>query len=239
MRKEFTKPVRGGSNASKWLTKQLASLLAKPFQKSSQTEKHRIAQFSEGMNLYDSGGRKYLNTAERRRFLEASTRAKTTVRLFCLMLIWSGCRISEALALVPLRFDLESGTVEFETLKRRRRGIVRQIPLPSYLLDELNRVFKLEERQRDPKLSTTRLWSFSRSTAWRHVKKIMGAADVHGSSAMPKGLRHTFGVAAFKAVPPHLVQRWLGHASLRTTAIYGDVSGPEERSFAERVWRDW
>jgi hypothetical protein len=29
---------------------------------------------------------------------------------------------------------------------------------------------------------------------------------------------------------------WLGHASLRTTAIYGDVVGPDERAFAERMW---
>ena len=28
----------------------------------------------------------------------------------------------------------------------------------------------------------------------------------------------------------------IGHASLRTTAIYGDVIGPEERAFAARMW---
>jgi site-specific recombinase XerD len=33
------------------------------------------------------------------------------------------------------------------------------------------------------------------------------------------------------------VQRWLGHASLGTTAIYGDVSGHEEREFAARIWQ--
>jgi integrase/recombinase XerD len=37
-------------------------------------------------------------------------------------------------------------------------------------------------------------------------------------------------------VPQHRVQRWLGHASLRTTAICGDVIGPDERAFAERMW---
>jgi integrase len=37
---------------------------------------------------------------------------------------------------------------------------------------------------------------------------------------------------------PHLVQRSLGHASLRTTGIYGDVMGPEERAFAARMWRN-
>ena len=48
-------------------------------------------------------------------------------------------------------------------------------------------------------------------------------------------VRHGFGVNAFESnVPPHLVQRWLGHASLRTTAIYADVIGPDERAFAAR-----
>jgi integrase len=52
----------------------------------------------------------------------------------------------------------------------------------------------------------------------------MASAGINGTPAMPKGLRHGFGVKAFQSnVPPHLVQRWLGHASLRTTEIYGDV----------------
>jgi len=46
---------------------------------------------------------------------------------------------------------------------------------------------------------------------------------------MPKGLRHGFAVAAFQTrVPPHLIQRWLGHASIRTTSVYSDVMGREE-----------
>jgi integrase/recombinase XerD len=65
----------------------------------------------------------------------------------------------------------------------------------------------------------------------------MMAAGIAGMPATPKGLRHGFGVNAFQSnVPPHLVQRWLGHAALRTTAIYGDVIGPEERIFAMRMW---
>jgi integrase/recombinase XerD len=44
---------------------------------------------------------------------------------------------------------------------------------------------------------------------------------------MPKGLRHSFGVKAIQSkVPLNLVQRWMGHASLRSTAIYADVIGP-------------
>lgn len=193
----------------------------------------------EGMSLYSSRGRKYLNTAERRRFLEAVERRSPAVRLFCLTLMWSGCRISEALALSPRCFDVEAGVVKIRTLKRRRVGVVRQVPLPPDLLEELCAWSGLAARQRDPRQAHYPLWRFSRTTAWRHVKSVMGEAEISGGPAMPKGLRHTFGVTAFHTVPPHLVQRWLGHASLRTTAIYGDVSGPEERNFAERLWQAW
>jgi integrase/recombinase XerD len=106
-------------------------------------------------------------------------------------------------------------------------------------VDQLATIFDLPARERDPFFAERRLWSWSRSTAWRHVKRAMKLAGIFGAAAMPKGLRHSFAVAAFQAVPPHIVQRWLGHASLRTTAIYGDVSGPEERLFAKRLWDGW
>jgi integrase/recombinase XerD len=115
---------------------------------------------------------------------------------------------------------------------------VRQVLLPPEILGELKRIFYLRRRQRDRDLMTTPLWSWSRTTAWRRVKEIMASAGITGAAAMPKGLRHSFGVKAFQSgVPPHLVQRWLGHASLETTAIYGDVIGAEERGFARRMWQ--
>jgi integrase len=183
------------------------------------------------------GERKYLNAAERRRFIKAAQRAPPEVRLFCLVLTWSGARISEVLALTPSAIDIEAGAASLHTLKRRKRGLVRQVPLPREVLLELNRVFRLRCRQRNPDLAGERLWRLSRTTAWRRVKAVMAAAGITGMPAMPKGLRHGFGVNAFQSsVPPHLVQRWLGHASLHTTAIYADVSGPEERAFAARMW---
>jgi integrase len=151
----------------------------------------------------------------------------------------SGGRISETLALTPSAIDLDSRVARFETLKRRKRGIVREVPLPSSLLRELEREFATRANQRHPALARRRLWHWSRVTGWRYVKALMAAAQIYGAAAMPKGLRHTFGVNAFQArVPPHLVQRWLGHASLRTTAIYADVTGREERAFAARMWQD-
>jgi integrase/recombinase XerD len=191
-----------------------------------------------GMSLYGStGSRKYLNAAERRRFTKAARCAPLEVQLFCLVLSLSGGRISEILALTPAAIDLDSGVANITTLKRRKCGIVRQVPLPHSVLSELNRAFHLRRSQRDPDSAYRRIWNWSRTTGWRRVKEIMATANIIGLPAMPKGLRHGFGVNAFQSlVPPHLVQRWLGHASLRTTSIYGDVVGPEERAFAARMW---
>jgi integrase/recombinase XerD len=193
----------------------------------------------DGPSLFgQSGSRKYLNAAERERFIEAAHHAPPKIRLLCLTLALSGARISEVLALTPSAIDIESGVVSIQTLKRRKRGVARQVPLPSDVFDQLDREFKLRKAQHDPELAVERIWRFSRTTAWRRVKQVMAAAGIAGTPAMPKGLRHGFGVNAFQSnVPPHLVQRWLGHASLRTTAIYGDVVGPDERAFAERMWR--
>jgi integrase/recombinase XerD len=195
-------------------------------------------QSYEGLTLFGPcGNRKYLNAAERERFVRAAGLAPKKIRQFCLMLRWSGGRISEVLALTPAAIDIETGVANIETLKRRRRGIVRQVPLPPELLREFDRVFDLRASQCDPHLANRRLWCFSRTTAWRYVKSVMAAAGVTGTPAMPKGLRHGFGVGAIQSkVPQHLVQRWLGHASLRTTAVYCDVVGADERAIAARMW---
>jgi integrase/recombinase XerD len=186
-----------------------------------------------------AGGRKYLNAAERQRFAAAARTMPAQVRLFCLFVMWSGCRISEALAVTPLAIDRQAGTVALITLKRRKDVIIRQVPLPIEILNDLTKLFDLPARERHRETAGARLWQWSRTTGWRHVKKVMDRAGIAGPAAMPKGLRHAFGVAAFQSVPPHIVQRWLGHASLRTTAIYGNVSGEEERLFARRVWDNW
>jgi integrase/recombinase XerD len=185
-----------------------------------------------------TGARKYLSNAERKRFQTTISLLASRERLFCETLLWSGGRISEVLALVPDAIDLDSGSIALLTLKRRKQGVIRQVPLPRSTIRELSREFHIRENQLVSLQANHRLWPWSRTTAWRLIKKVMSAAGVVGVPASPKGLRHTFGVSAFQGnVPPHLVQRWLGHASLRTTAIYGDVSGKEERRFASRMWR--
>jgi site-specific recombinase XerD len=58
-----------------------------------------------------------------------------------------------------------------------------------------------------------------------------------GVPASPIGLRHGFGVAAVTVgIPLNLVQKWLGHAQLSTTAVYANAVGAEEKDIARRMW---
>lgn len=148
--------------------------------------------------------------------------------LFCLVLPYTGCRISEALALTPQSFHRASLSVSVVTLKRRRPGVVREIPIPRALFDALDGL---------PETSNPRLFPYHRATAWRKVKAVLARASISGSQAMPKGLRHGFGVNAIQCgVPLNLLARWMGHASMKTTAIYANATGPEERRIAARMW---
>ena len=82
-----------------------------------------------------------------------------------------------------------------------------------------------------------RLWPWRRTRAWQLVKGVMAVARVYRLPSSPKGLRHGYGVhAVLSGVPLHLVQRWLGHADIATTAIYTNVLGREERQIAGRMW---
>jgi integrase len=45
-------------------------------------------------------------------------------------LAYTGCRLSEALALTADRVDLAAGVLTFESLKKRRTGVYRSVPVP-------------------------------------------------------------------------------------------------------------
>jgi integrase/recombinase XerD len=188
--------------------------------------------------IYDrEGHRKYLTLGERQAFLKVAMQRPRDVRTFCLVLAYTGARLSEVLALTPSRIDPDAGIVVFESLKKRRRGVFRAVPLPPEVLAELNAVHHLTDRRRVPSAARQRIWTWCRTSAWDRVKSIMTAAAISGPQACPKGFRHAFAVASLQAgVPINLVRRWLGHARISTTEIYADVIGPEEQAIAGRFW---
>lgn len=188
--------------------------------------------------LFDQQGkRKYLTIAERNAFLAAAARQSSDTRMFCTVLAYTGARISEILALTPRQIDGAAGVIVIECLKKRRRGIFRALPIPPELFVELDGIYNIRAAQRDEQLADHRIWRWCRTTAWNRVKACMVDAEIFGCQAMPKGLRHSFGVGVVQSgIPINLLKRWLGHSRLETTEVYTAAVGAEERAIAERFW---
>jgi integrase len=190
----------------------------------------KMAAFAigQGWQIHDAAGRrKYLSTDERTRFLRAADSLSLRRRALCHVLAYAGCHISEALALTVHHIDAERCTVTIRTLKRRKL-VYRAVPVPQAMIELLRRLSVGADG---------RFWPMHRITAWRVIKATMQRAGIAGPMACPKGLPHGFGIrAADRSVPTNLIQRWMGHASPTTTAIYLDAVGLEERQFASRMW---
>ena len=78
-------------------------------------------------------------------------------------LAYTGCRLSETLALTTDRVDLAAGVLVFETLKKRSPGIYRAVPVTPALLDALDLVDGIRERQRRRgQARADRLWPCTR-----------------------------------------------------------------------------
>lgn len=197
---------------------------------------------TEKIDLFTADGqRKYLTPDERASFIAAAkTHPDRAARTFCLTLAHTGCRISEALALDYRRVDLTAGQLVFRTLKKRDgRTHYRAVPVPPDHLDGLELVHGVRAMKRRGRKLDERLWPWARNTGWRRVRDVLAIAGIEGPHASPKGLRHAYGVhALMKDIPLPLLQRWMGHADLETTAIYLQVVGNEEASFAGRLWEE-
>ncbi len=103
---------------------------------------------STGMGLHTVEGlRKYVTAGERDAFLREADRADRTVKTLCMTLTYAGCRLSEALALTVDRIDLAAGVLTFESLKKRRDGVYRSVPVPPALLEALDMVHGAREQQ--------------------------------------------------------------------------------------------
>ena len=192
------------------------------------------ARSASAMRLYDGRAQRlYINAAERTRFIAAAHHQAPDKRAFALTLLYTGCRLSEARSLTPASLQLEARSIAIRSLKKRTVHQVREVPIPEELVTAL-RVL--------PKIPGYPLWPVagvpvSRITAYRWIKTIMQAATISGPQATPKGLRHGYGIHAIKCgVPLNMLQKWLGHASLSTTAIYTNALGADELAIAERMW---
>lgn len=195
---------------------------------------HNITNpIQHSMRLYSKrADRLYLNEAERSRFKDIAIKQNTPVQFLCLILLYTGCRLSEALNLRLSDIQIDEGCIAIKSLKKRNKHHVRQVPVPQSLLHDIYVEFGNQP-------ASHKLFSFGRTIAWTRVKFVMSIAGIEGQHATPKGLRHSFGVhCAFANVAMTLCQKWMGHADIKTTAIYYQIVGKEELEMAKRMWVD-
>ena len=162
------------------------------------------------MRLYSATGeRLYFDAGERAAFLLALNAEASAERMYGHVLHYTGCRPTEAFQLTVGRVLVrEQALLVLRSLKKRkidhtgreRRPQYRTVPVPAALIESLDLVFNLRARQRRP--GATReapLWTMSRPTAWRLIKRVMTRANIQGRQATGKGLCHGFGVAMVTA----------------------------------------
>jgi integrase len=136
--------------------------------------------------------------------------------------------------------DVADQVIMVESLKKRRKGVYRAIPVPPSLLDTLDMVHgrtEIQRRGRRRELDQP-LWSWSRTTAWRRVVAVIKQADIAADPhRVPKGLRHEYAIHALnKGVPLNLLSKWMGHSITEITAIYANAVGEEQQAIAARMW---
>lgn len=182
-------------------------------------------------SLYDAQGRrKYLTKDELDAFTKATEALPPRERAFCHALIHTGGRLSEVLALRKQDVDRTEKAIIIRSLKKRGKRHFRSIPIPPDLMSRLDNVFDLSRGKGDAPL-----WDVTDRQANRWVMKAMNASGLPHHS--PRSLRHSFGVSAVMAgIPLTTIKKWLGHADVKTTAIYTNAVGQEERGLAERMW---
>lgn len=202
------------------------------------------------MSIYDEkGNRKYLTASEREQFLTASEHESPDKRVLCRLLHDTGCRLTEALELSPNRINVDDFSIVFRSLKQReldsdgnkKAPKYREIPVSKELIDQLDLKFSIRMLQRKKGERDSLLWSMSRTTAWRTVKRVMKRAGIDGIQATTKGLRHGLAIKLLTSenpAPPSIVKDIMGHSHISTTEIYMQAVGMEKRKIVLRALND-
>ena len=90
------------------------------------------------MRLYSNRcQRLYLNPSERVRYQETTFNLSGEQRLLCLVLYYTGCRISEAIGINWSDIQWDEHILAIRSLKKRDEHHIREIPVPEVLVELL------------------------------------------------------------------------------------------------------
>lgn len=186
----------------------------------------------------NTGERKYLNKEERQAFKQVVQYMKPDAKYYCLMLYYTGCRLSEALEVTPDRLLFDENKVILRTLKQKmdKGDRYRAIELPKEYVADLQSTYSAKSRK-GKRAGKKPLWSFTDRTGQKYVKQAMQAAGITGKKATSRGLRHSMGVMlALDKVPVNIIADILGHKAIKNTLIYMQIAGEDRRELISNVW---
>lgn len=148
------------------------------------------------------------------------------------VLWYTGCRLSEALALTVRDVNFQAGYIAIPTLKSRKKAIPRRgVPVPQEFL------LPLALYTRDLKLGEEdRLFKWGRTQAWTHIKEHLRTAEVPEDRAFPHAFRHGHAInAILSGVHLNVIKETLGHSSILITQQYVRATGVDIADAYKRV----
>lgn len=118
-----------------------------------------------------------------------------------------------------------------KTMKIRKKGKVREIPVKLDLLREIRKYCRDRKIKEgliifNPKTGK----SYADSTIWRRLKKMAGRARISKDAVHPHAFRHYFAKCYLETYPNDIagLADILGHNSLETTRIYTKLTNKEK-----------
>lgn len=204
---------------------------------------------SENQNRY-----KALKPYERPEFIDALYKDESNfVKPMCLMLMFTGLRIGEVIALKWKDVNFERKTLNIEraitqefkfnddgSIKEKKTIIgttktmcsIRTIPITNYVIDILS-IWKEKQKEKSEKLITNESFIFCNDdgsvrtySGCKHIfDRFKKRNDLKKLSIGFHGLRHTFSNMLFENKEnPKAVQQFLGHKDVKTTIrVYNSV----------------
>jgi len=135
------------------------------------------------------------------------------------LLFFTGCRISEILAVRKKDVNLHKETITIRQLKRRKgKELEREVLIPPAVKEYLKEYVIREVKGED-----SRLFGFTRQRAWQLVKEL--TERVLGRPVNPHAFRHTFAIRLLKTTKDiEKVRRLLGHSDYNTIKVYLDYT---------------
>jgi site-specific recombinase XerD len=146
-----------------------------------------------------------------------------TPRLHAAALTIYGCglRISELRA---MKTDWIMGDRGLLHIKDGKGGVDRVVPLPKRVLELLRAHWKRERPSGDLVFQSSSGRTLSESTLSKALKAAAREVGIH-REPHPHMLRHCYATHLLeRGVSLPLIQRWLGHKSIQTTAIYARIT---------------